>query len=181
MTSALGFGQPLGAIVQFAYVVDDIDRAMTDFTDRLGVGPWFLRSRFQPPAGRYRGAPTSPLFSLARAFAGHAMLELIEQHDDSPSVYHEQDGPRRYGFHHWGVMTETFDEDVARYRSLGYEEAFSDTLPSGSRVAYLNATRDLPGMIELIEHTAAQERVYTEIYEAARTWDGRDPIRRRDG
>ena len=45
----------------------------------------------------------------------------------------------------------------------------------------MDATRDLPGMIELIEHTEAQESVYTEIFEAARDWDGRDPIRGREG
>lgn len=174
----LAFGQPIGAIVQFAYVVEDIDHTMMDFVDRLGVGPWSLRERFQPPEGRYRGNPTSPTFSLARAFAGHTMVELIEQHDDSPSVYHEGDGPRRYGFHHWAILTKSFDEDVERYRALGYEEAFSDRLPSGSRVVYVDSTDDLPGMIELIEHTEAQERVYTEIYEAAVDWDGRDAIRR---
>jgi glyoxalase/bleomycin resistance protein/dioxygenase superfamily protein len=177
VTPTLGFGQPLGAVVQFAYVVEDLERSIADFVDGLGVGPWFVRERFRPPAGRYRGEPTSPLFSLARAFAGHAMVELIEQHDDAPSVYHEHDGPRRYGFHHWGVMTATFEQDVARYVSLGYAEAFTDTLPSGSRVVYMDATRDLPGMIELIEHTGAQERVYTEIYEAAIDWDGREPVR----
>jgi hypothetical protein len=179
--ATLGFGQPLGAIVQFAYVVDDIERAIADYASRLGVGPWFLRARFQPPSGLYRGQPTSPTFSLARAFAGHAMLELIEQHDDSVSVYHEGPGPRRYGFHHWGVMTATFDADVARYAALGYDEAFSDVLPSGSRVVYMDATRDLPGMIELIEHTDAQERVYTQIYTAAVGWDGRDPVRTSTG
>lgn len=179
--TTLAFGQPLSAVAQFAYVVADIERSMTDFAVRLGVGPWFLRSRFQPPRGRYRGRPTSPTFSLARAFAGHAMLELIEQHDDSPSVYHEGPGPRCYGFHHWGVLTGSFDEDVARYLAAGYEEAFSDELPSGSRVAYMDATSDLPGMIELIEHTDAQERVYTEIYEAAIGWDGGDPVRRSPG
>jgi hypothetical protein len=174
----LGFGQPLGAIVQYAYVVEDIERSMLDFIDRLGVGPWSLRERFQPPEGRYRGSPTTPTFSLARAFAGHAMIELIEQHDDSPSVYHEGVGPRRYGFHHWAILTKTFDADVERYRVLGYEEAFSDLLPSGSRVIYVDSTRDLPGMIELVEHTEAQERKYAEIYESAVGWDGQDPIRR---
>jgi hypothetical protein len=109
------------------------------------------------------------------------MLELIEQHDDSPSVYHEGPGSRRYGFHHWGVMTGSFDADVARYVSLGYKEAFYDELPSGSRVAYMDSTRDLPGMIELIEHTEAQERVYAEIYEAAVAWDGSDPVRESRG
>ena len=50
-------------------------------------------------------------------------------------------------------------------------------LPSGSRVIYVDSTRDLPGMIELVEHTPEQERTYTEMYEAALDWDGLDPIR----
>jgi hypothetical protein len=174
----LDFGQPLGTIVQYAYVVEDIESEMLRYTERLRVGPWFLRGPFTPPEGRYRGEPTAPTFSIARGFAGHAMVELIEQHDDSPSVYHEGPGPRRYGFHHWAMLTKTFDDDVARYAALGYPEAFSDRLPSGSRVIYVDATRDLPGMIELVEHTDAQERVYTSMYRAAIGWDGGDPIRR---
>jgi hypothetical protein len=173
----LDFGQPLGGISQFAYVVEDLDRAMAEYTDRLGVGPWFVRGPFQPPAGRHRGEPATFTVTLGRAFAGHAMIELIVQHDDGESVFHEGGGPRRYGFHHWGVLTQAFDADVDRYRALGYEEAFSDRLPSGARVVYMDATRDLPGMIELVEHTAEQERVYTEIYQASVGWDGTDPVR----
>jgi hypothetical protein len=41
----------------------------------------------------------------------------------------------------------------------------------------MDATIDLPGMIELVEHTAAQERLSTEISEAAIGWDGLDPVR----
>jgi Glyoxalase/Bleomycin resistance protein/Dioxygenase superfamily len=173
----LAWGQPLGAIVQFAYFVDDIDEAILRYVAQLGVGPWFLRGPFQPPDGRYRGRPTTPTFSVARAFAGHTMLELVAQHDDGPSVYREHGGPR-YGFHHWAIITTAFDDDLARYAAHGYDEAFSDRLPSGSRVAYVDSTRDLPGMIELVEHTDAQERVYAEIFESAVGWDGRDPIRR---
>jgi hypothetical protein len=44
----------------------------------------------------------------------------------------------------------------------------------------MDAARDLPGMIELVEHTAAQELVYTSMYRAAVGWDGSDPIRRTD-
>ena len=32
-------------------------------------------------------------------------------------------------------------------------------------------------MIELVEHTQAQERVYTNIWRASVGWDGRDPLR----
>jgi hypothetical protein len=170
----LGFGQPLGAIFQYAYVVEDAEREIARFVERLGVGPWSVRGPWQPPAGRYRGGPTKPTLTVARAFAGHAMVELIQQHDDGPSVFRE----RGLGFHHWGIVSRRFDEDLARYAAAGYAEAFSDVLASGSRVVYVDATRDLPGMIELVEHSDAQERLYTQIYEAAVGWDGRDPIRR---
>jgi hypothetical protein len=74
-------------------------------------------------------------------------------------------------------MSKSFDQDVQRYAAMGYEEAFFDTLPTGSRVVYVDATGDLPGMLEIVEHTDAQEQVYTRIYDAARDWDGADPIR----
>ena len=108
------------------------------------------------------------------------MFELVQQDDDGPSVFHEHGGPRRYGFHHWAVVTSRFDAHVARLLAEGYEEAFADLLPSGARVVYMDATPDLPGMIELVEHTPAQEDVYAAIHRASATWDGSDPIRRTD-
>jgi hypothetical protein len=173
----LSFGQPLDAIVQYAYHVEDIERSIADFVDRLGIGPWFVRGPFQPPAGRYRGEPTSPVFSLARAFAGHAMIELVAQHDDTPSVYNETPG---FGFHHWAVFTRDFDAELERYAAYGYAHAYEDLLPSGSRIVYIDATRDLPGMIEVIEYTEAQEQVYDRIYRASLDWDGTEPVRRTD-
>jgi hypothetical protein len=176
----LGFGQPEGAVCQFAYVVEHIDTAIRDFVERLRVGPWSVRGPFKPPDARYRGGQSEAVLSIGRAFSGHAMIELIEQHDDSPSVFHEGDGPRRYGFHHWAIMTASFEADVRRYSELGYPEAFFDRLPSGSRVVYMDATRDLPGMIELVEHSEGQERLYTSIQQMSVDWDGSDPIRRED-
>lgn len=178
----LSFGQSLGSIVQYAYVVESIDRAVADYVDRLGVGPWFVRGPFSPAAGRFRGQPTSAVVSLARAFSGHVMLELVEQHDDTPSVFHPSPdiAERRYGFHHWAVFTGQIDADVERYRALGYEEAYADVLPSGSRIVYVDSTRDLPGMIELVEHTDAQEQVYDTIYRASIGWDGSEPLRHSD-
>jgi hypothetical protein len=176
----LDFGQPDGGVTQFAYVVQDIEAAAAAFSAQLGVGPWFVRGPFRPPEGRLRGEPNEPLISLARGFAGHAMFELVHQHDEGPSVFHEHAGPRRYGFHHWAIVTSSFDADIERLAAKGYEEAFSDRLPTGSRVVYMDATRDLPGMIELVEHTAAQEQVYTSMYRAAVGWDGSDAIRRTD-
>ncbi len=178
--TTLSFGQPVGAIVQYAYIVKDIERAIGEWVARLGVGPWHVRGPFRPAAARYRGEPSAPEVTLARAFSGHAMIELVEQHDDIPSVFHETPGERRYGFHHWAVFTADFDGDVARHAALGHTEAYADTLPSGARILYVDATPQLPGMIELVEHTAAQEQVYDAIYRDSIDWDGSEPIRRRD-
>ena len=60
----------------------------------------------------------------------------------------------------------------------GYPEAFYDELPSGSRVAYVDTTRDFPGMLELVEYSEAQDRFYTSIYEATLGWDGTSPVRK---
>lgn len=175
----LDFGQPLGGIVQFAYVVEDIDAAMEDYSVQLGVGPWDVRGPFVPPAGRLRGEPNQPLLSLARGYVGHTMVELIAQHDAGPSVYHETPGaPRRYGFHHWAVIVDDFDAAFTRYAQAGFPEVYFDQLPSGSRIVYVDAVKTLGGMIELIEYTPEQERVYTEIYEAALGWDRTGPVRR---
>jgi hypothetical protein len=174
----LNFGQPVSGIIQIAYIVKDIEASMRDFTARLGIGPWFVSGPFVPPEGVYRGSPTKMRLTLAVGFNGHMSFELIEQHDDLPSVYREVIKSRGYGFHHWGVTADNLDAEVARYARMGYVAAFSDRSPRGYRVVYVDTTRDLPGMIELMEHTPALEARYTEMYLASVGWDGSDPVRR---
>jgi hypothetical protein len=105
------------------------------------------------------------------------MIELIEQHDDKPSVFGETLKARgAHGFHHWAVGTRDFEKTTAHYRALGYAEAFSDTAPMGFRVVYFDTTRDLPGMLEVIEINAAAEQGFQAMYLAARDWDGKTHI-----
>ena len=65
-----------------------------------------------------------------------------------------------HGFHHWAIGAPDFDAAVARHKALGYAEAFSDISPRGVRVVYFDTTRDLPGMLEIIEMTADAEEQY---------------------
>ena len=91
-----------------------------------------------------------------------------------PSVFGETLKARgAHGFHHWAVGARDFDKSVAHYRSLGYAEAFSDTAPMGFRVVYFDTTRDLPGMLEVIEMNAAAEQGFHTMYQAAQEWDGK--------
>lgn len=174
----LNYGQPLGGIIQVAYVVEAIEASMREFTAVLNVGPWFVTGPFVPAAGIYRGQPTQMSLTLAVAFSGHVMLELIQQHDRLPSVYREMVERTGYGFHHYAVPTATFDADVARYRAMGYELAFSDVSPRGSRIAYMDSTRAVHGMVELVEMSDRLEAIYRAFHHASVGWDGRDPVRR---
>jgi hypothetical protein len=174
----LSFGQPIGGIIQMAYTVSDIEAAVAGYVEKLRMGPWFIRGPFVPPSGLYRGEPTSVSLSLAISFSGHMMIELIQQHDDAPSVYREIIERRGHGFHHWGIASDRFDEDVARYRAKGYAIAFSDRTPVGTRVAYLDTSADLPGMIELIEIDDLQDDRYARLHAATVDWDGSAPLRR---
>jgi len=171
----LNFGQPDGGILQVAYTVADIEKAMASYLHQMKIGPWFVRT-FTPKQGLYRGKPTEIRLTVALAFSGHVMHELIQQHNDVPSVYRELIDKRGHGFHHWGVASTHFDRDCEAYCRRGCQVAFSDTTP-GSRVTYFDSLRDMPGMMEVIEMDEARERRYTKMYVESLAWDGSEPIR----
>ena len=59
------FGARDNGIIQIAYTVADIQKAMRYYTELLRVGPWFLVGPFVPPKGLYRGVTTKMRVSLA--------------------------------------------------------------------------------------------------------------------
>jgi Glyoxalase/Bleomycin resistance protein/Dioxygenase superfamily len=171
------FGPRDNGVIQFAYTVPDIQEGMRHYAELLHIGPWFLIGPFVPPKGIYRGATTKMKVSLAFAFSGRLMIELIEQHDDEPSVFRETLSARgAHGFHHWAVGARDFEKTAAQYQSRGYQEVFSDTAPMGYRIVYFDTSHDLPGMLEVIEINAAAEEGYREMHRAAQEWDGHTHI-----
>ena len=175
--SLLSFGQPDDGVMQMAYVVEDIHRAMQQWSAKLKVGPWFLLDHFAGLDAQYRGQPSQMDVALAMSFAGHMNIELSQLHNQAPSVYRDVIDKRGFGFHHWGIATWNFNKDVERYRASGYETAFFLRVPSGGRVAYMDTTSDLPGMVELIELGAEFEPTFNRFYRASIGWDGQDPVR----
>ncbi len=160
-----------------AYVVEDIHRAMNQWVEQLKVGPWFLLERFTGVDAVYRGQPSEADVAIAMSFAGHMMIELIQPNNNAPSVYRETIEKRGYGFHHWGIASNDFDRDLETYRKRAAELAFFARVPSGGRIAYMDTTAQLPGMVELIELGASFEPMFTGFYRASLGWDGRDPVR----
>ena len=167
------FGRREGTIIQVAYTVADIDAGMQLYGETLGIGPWFKVGPFVPQKGIYRGAVTDMQVSLAIAYMGTIMVELIAQHDDKPSVFREFVEARGgHGFHHWAIGARDFDATLAEHQNLGYEAAFTDISPRGVRIVHLDTKGELPGMLEIIEMTPGAEAQYTAMKEAADDWDG---------
>ena len=174
----LDFGASMDGIAQIAFTVADLRGAAEQWTKSTRIGPWFVRGPFTPAEARYRGKPTYPSLSLARAFSGATMIELIEQHDDTPSVYLDGIARNGYGLHHCASMTDSFDSKILQACARGGTVEFEDSLPSGSRVAYVLDDPIEPfGYHEYIEYTPAQESVYTKYFHEGLTWDGADPWR----
>jgi hypothetical protein len=51
------FGARDNGIIQIAYTVADIQKAMRQYTELLHVGPWFLAGPFVPPRGSIAASP----------------------------------------------------------------------------------------------------------------------------
>src|SRR5690348_13751261 len=114
-----------GTLIQTAFVVRNLHESIGMYVSKMRVGPWFVMERFTPAEATYRGQPTNLVMSVAFAFHGAAMLELIQQHDDSPSVFRDVLVTRGYGLHHVGITTEAYDALFSSYMSSGFECAFS--------------------------------------------------------
>lgn len=173
----LNFGQPADGIMQMAYVVDDLQRAIEHWVARLNVGPWFVLDHFTGEHAVYRGRPSEADVGIAMAFAGHMNIELLSPNDEHPSVYKELIDARGYGFHHFGRASADVDADVERLQAEGMEVAFRAGVPTGGDVVYMDTHGALPGFIELIPTTPLMEQAFTGFYRASLAWDGADPIR----
>lgn len=175
--SDLAFGQPDDGIIQMAFTVASLEDAMRDFTANLRAGPWFVFRRLAGAAPRYRGEPARAANDIALGFAGNMQIELIQPLDDQPSVYRETILARGHGFHHFGVAARDFEKACAAEAAKGFELAFTDAVEGVGRVAYYDTRGALPGMLELIEASPRLEELFSLMREAARNWDGTNPVR----
>jgi glyoxalase/bleomycin resistance protein/dioxygenase superfamily protein len=172
-----GFGQSQTGVFQMAYVVEDIQAEMHRWAEHLGAGPWHLIPAFGGVEPSFRGGPTEAEVSLAMGFAGHMCIELIQPLDDKPSVWREGVERFGWGFHHFGIGSLDFDADLARHVGQGHEIVYEAKVPTGGRVAYVDATANLPGYVELCEVDAATDATFSRFYAASVGWDGSEPVR----
>jgi len=172
---AAGGGSLLIAFEQIGFVVEDLDEALRYWIDVIGVAPFFVYRDFTLAQCSYRGEPIELTISVGYAQAGEVQVELVEQRGDTPSAYL---GRASSDPHHVAVWTPDYDDHVERYRSLGLTELMGGSAggKSDERFVYLEPNGPGP-MIEVTEVHPPKREMYRGIADAARAYDGSDPIR----
>jgi catechol 2,3-dioxygenase-like lactoylglutathione lyase family enzyme len=164
--------------VQIAYHVPDPERAAHDYARAFGWGPFILFEHIPLAGCLYRGTKTPFDHSSAYGQAGELMIELITQHDDSPSVLRDLYAADEIGVHHVAHFVPSLSEALERARACGTPIALEACTATGTRFAMLDTSRELGHMIELYEGAGDLLKFYRHVRRAAEGWDGSEPLRR---
>jgi hypothetical protein len=170
-----------GPIDQVCWLVPDLDAAMLHFSESLGIGPWFASPPLKPTDFNFEGERSPIEMSLALTYSGRLQIELVQQHNDAPSMYKESIDAGQYGQHHVGFFRRRYDEELEKARAAGYEVGQNGSLGGSLRFAYLRTAATPGTTAELIELTDPVEAAFVSIHGATHDWDGSDPIRRMAG
>jgi len=132
------------AFFQQANFVRSIDDAARRRSDAFGAGPFCMVRHHRCDEFSYRGRPEEADVSYAFGYLGDTMIQLIEQHDDRPSIYHDMFAPGTEGFHHVAYLVSDFAAERQRWLDMGYPlatELYADEV----NAAYFD-TRGLNGV-----------------------------------
>ncbi len=168
------FGPPR----QIGFLSRNIDESMAFYTDHFGVGPWFVMDQIALTNTAYLGAPCGITLSAALAAWGSMQIEIVQQHDDQPSIYRDwysRDFARDIQ-HHVAFWVDDFDEALQRADRRGFRVAQLGRLTRGA-FAYLAHPGNPDQILELTEQSAARRATNAAIAEAARDWSGEQPRR----
>lgn len=168
-----------GAVRQVGYVVKDIEKAMLHWAG-LGVGPWFYKEHLVSTEYTYYGKPSAkPRLSIALANSGELQIELIQQRDESPSLYVDTLARNGECAQHVAYWTpDRYDEICRHLLELDYLEGHAGRFGANrGRYAYFLHPELPSAMFEISEATGGKMEYFDEIRRAAHEWDGKDPVR----
>jgi hypothetical protein len=162
--------------MQNAFVPHDFDAALTFWTGAMGVGPFFLFPHVRLENTLYRGQPTEVDFSIAIAYWGDLQIELVQQHNEAPSIYKEWRDSGGDGLHHCCLLTD--DMSAARAAAKGMVVAQEARVPGGGEVIYVETGGGPGTIVEILKPAPGGREAFAMFRKAAENWDGRDPVRR---
>ncbi|HKY90794.1 MAG TPA: VOC family protein [Nevskiaceae bacterium] len=159
---------------QLGHVVEDLERAVADWTARLKVGPWTIIRSITLPC-TFRGQPSEPLIDIALGYVGEMQIELIQQRNTAPSPYRAWIDAKRFGLHHAAVFSKDVEADVSRLQASGMRLACDIRAPAGRYVYFDSPVVGEQSYLELLEGSPMMLGMFQQGIAAAAAWDGRTP------
>ncbi len=108
-------------LFQEAYLVNDIDASIKKWNELFGAGPFVRVPHHKTDKFDYRGTDHEADVSYAFGYQGDMMIQFIQQHDDTPSIYRDMFQAGQEGFHHVGVLVHDFEAEFQRLLDMGFE------------------------------------------------------------
>ena len=162
-----------GSVNQICWVVPDIEASIRYWGTTLGIGPWALSSHVPVTGFVHAGVPSDVDMSIAIAYTGEMQIELIQQHNDAPSLYHDVAPGPRGSQHHLGYYALDYDARCAEVEAAGYEVGQRGTIGPVD-FTYYRTDGHLGTYCELIRADPAIMEGLEGFKAAARAWDGKD-------
>ena len=167
----------IGPVMQIAFVPTDFDAALHYWTQRMGVGPFFLIENIKLEDMRYLGAPSDCVFSIALAYWGDMQIELIRPENDAPSIYNGAYGVSGDVLHHVCILTEDIGHARLYAERAGAKLLVEAKVGADGAVIYVDSGNGPGSIVEILQPASGSDALFTMIKDAARHWDGSDPIR----
>ena len=108
---------------QQAYLVNDIQRACEQWNQLYRAGPFVVAPHHKTDRFEYRGTDQEADVSYAFGYLGDMMIQFIQQHDDTPSIYRDMYAAGEEGFHHVGLLVNDYEGEKQRILDMGFELA----------------------------------------------------------
>lgn len=167
-------GSRFGKIMQMGYVVDDLDAAVDQWANVLGVGPFFIMETVPYASVTYRGKPCNAETSVAISSHAGMQIEIIQQTGGGESIFTEFLSATGGGLHHMCTLCEDLEADLAAWAKRGIEPLQAGVTKAKIPFAYLDTDPDNQGhILELVRPSPGLLGFFDKIDEASASWDGR--------
>jgi methylmalonyl-CoA/ethylmalonyl-CoA epimerase len=163
-------------IVHVGYSVASIPRTVDFLVQSLGAGPFFLMEDIRIPVLKDAdGRPIVWEHSAAFGQCGNVNIELQETDRLEPATAFGPTYERTEQFNHVAYLAEDLDAESERLEAMGLPMLFAGE--NGPHRSFLFDAPLLGHTIEIHQDFPVFVEFRAEMIEAAKDWDGSDPLR----
>ena len=168
----------LGKVIQWGYLVKDLDQAMASWVEQLGIGPWW-GYRNVPLQAVVDGKETAITIDVGLAYHQGVQIELIHQtcNGDSPYSYFYRNSDDAQVLQQIAYMVADLNQAIAQCEGRGMNEIGRVIPWPGGDREYMSTPRAKGIAIELMPHSQDFLDEYSRCVKVANTWGGEEPYR----